>query len=388
MRIVLTHVYCWPYVRRGSERHMDDVARYLHRRGHEVITVSTRPGRGLVEDTDGGRRILHREWSTPLMERLRLQPAHPFFLSAARSIVALKPDIVHSWSFTDSLAASLTRTLGGHRTVLQLSGAPIPAGYYRRFPPDRWIIREAIRRSDQAVACSEFVRRLVTHHYGTSPGVMTPPVDLEHFPLGAGPPDGVPTILSVADFDVPRKGVRVLVRAFARVKRNVPAARLMLSGRMSPAVRAQVTGGLSSEVARGIEVLGLGQPEDLPALYGQASVMVLPSMWEASGNAMFEAWAAGTPVVATDHGGLPEFMGEGVGLLFDPRTDGQETQNDEGLAAAILEGLALSERAGTRERCRAHAARFSWEVLGPRVEDLYRSLRPDWPAPAVTEPRP
>ena len=388
MRIVLTHVYCWPYVRRGSERHMDDVARYLHRRGHEVITVSTRPGRGLVEDTDGGRRILHREWSTPLMERLRLQPAHPFFLSAARSIVALKPDIVHSWSFTDSLAASLTRTLGGHRTVLQLSGAPIPAGYYRRFPPDRWIIREAIRRSDQAVACSEFVRRLVTHHYGTSPGVMTPPVDLEHFPLGAGPPDGVPTILSVADFDVPRKGVRVLVRAFARVKRNVPAARLVLSGRLSPGVLDSALSGLPAHVVSDIRVLGLGRPADVPRLYRDASVMALPSMWEPAGLVMLEAWAAGTPVVATNHGGPPEFMAAGVGTLFDPGTDGEETQNDEGLAAAILEGLALSERAGTRERCRAHAARFSWEVLGPRVEDLYRSLRPDWPAPAVTEPRP
>src|SRR3989304_3790319 len=134
MRIVLTHVYCWPYVRRGSERHMDDVARYLHRRGHEVITVSTRPGRGLVEDTDGGRRILHREWSTPLMERLRLQPAHPFFLSAARGIVALKPDIVHSWSFTRSPGAWRPLTFVGRRSGVYPVFATLLAGYYRRFP--------------------------------------------------------------------------------------------------------------------------------------------------------------------------------------------------------------------------------------------------------------
>ncbi|MBI2527820.1 MAG: glycosyltransferase family 4 protein [Candidatus Rokubacteria bacterium] len=388
MRIVLTHVHCWPYVRRGSERHMDGLARYLHRRGWDVTTVSTRPGRGLVETTDAGRRILHRRWWHPLMGRLRLEPSHLFLLSAARSIMALRPDVVHSWSFTDSLAASLTRSLGRHRTALQLNGAPIPGAYHRRFPPDRMIIREAIRRADHVAACSDFVSALIRQHYGISPPVMTPPVDLEFFPLGGGPADRRPVILGVADFDVRRKGLRALVRAFARVKSKVPAARLVLSGRLSPDVRAETTGGLSADVARDIEVRGLGRPEDLPALYGQGSVMVLPSMWEPSGSAMFEAWAAGTPVVATDHGGLPEFMGEDVGVLFDPGTDGEETKNDEGLAAAILEGLALSERPGTRERCRAHAARFSWEVLGPRVEDLYRSLCPDWPAPAMTEGRP
>jgi glycosyltransferase involved in cell wall biosynthesis len=89
---------------------------------------------------------------------------------------------------------------------------------------------------------------------------------------------------------------------------------------------------------------------------------------------MFEAWAAGTPVVATNHGGPPEFMAEDVGVLFEPATEGQETHNADGLAEAILEGLALSERPGIRQRCRAHAGRFSWSALGPRIEAMYEEL--------------
>ena len=374
MRIVLTHPFCWPYVRRGTERNMDGLARYLTTRGHDVITVSTKPGRGVVEETDAGRRIIYPQRWIPLMGKLRIQPGHPFFLQSLRAVRRLQADIVHSWWFTDSLAASLTRGCG-HRTVLQLNGAPIPAAYYRRFPPDRWIIREAIARADRVVACSRFVSGLVEQHYGVTPGVMIPPVDMDLFGLGRGPRDGRPTILAVGDFDVRRKGVRVLVRAFVRVHEKVPTARLVLSGRMSPEVRTDVLTGLPADVAASVDILGLGRPEDLPGLYGAASVMVLPSMWEAAGLVMFEAWAAGTPVVAVAHGGPPEFMADGVGMLFEPGTDGEETHNAEGLAEAILGGLALAEREGTRERCRAHAERYSWSTLGPGIEDMYRELR-------------
>ncbi len=115
MRIVLTHPFCWPYVRRGTERIMDAYARYLTRRGHEVTTLSSRPGAGVVECDDRGRRILHRQRWVPLMSKLRIEATHTFVPDCARSLLAVKPDVVHSYYFTDSLAALLTRPLRGHR---------------------------------------------------------------------------------------------------------------------------------------------------------------------------------------------------------------------------------------------------------------------------------
>jgi hypothetical protein len=66
-------------------------------------------------------------------------------------------------------------------------------------------------------------------------------------------------------------------------------------------------------------------------------------------------------------------MGDGVGALFEPLTGGEETTNARGLAEAILETIELADRPGTRERCRAHAERFTWQVWGPRFEHLYTS---------------
>lgn len=373
MRIVLTHVFCWPYVRRGTERNMDGLARYLAGQGHAVTTVSTRPGRGGTEFDDRGRRVLHAQYWSPWMRRLRLEPQHPFLLTSYASILRARADVVHCFSFTDAFAANAARRVRRHRVVLQLNGAPIPGAYYR-VPPDRWIIREAIRGADRLVACSRFVRDLIVEHYGLEPDVMAPPFDFAAFPFGTGPRDGRPTILAVGDFNVPRKGVRALVAAFARVRQQVPEVRLRLSGALSPALEAELRAGLRDDANADLEVLGLGQPGDVPRQYGEATVVALPSMWEPSGGVLMEAWAAGTPVVATNHGGLPEFVTPQTGVLFDAGTTGEQTTNVEGLADALIAGLALAAEPGVRDRCREHAAQYAWPRLGPGFESLYAAL--------------
>jgi glycosyltransferase involved in cell wall biosynthesis len=88
---------------------------------------------------------------------------------------------------------------------------------------------------------------------------------------------------------------------------------------------------------------------------------------------MMESWACGTPVVATRHGGLPEYFAAGTGYLFDPKTDQQEARNPEGLAEALHQAIRLSATEGIREVCRKHASRFSAETLGPQIEKLYKA---------------
>ena len=163
----------------------------------------------------------------------------------------------------------------------------------------------------------------------------------------------------------------MLIDAFALVKREQPAARLRLSGRMDRETERALFASLPAHVHRDVEVLGLGRLDDVAQVYREASVYVLPSMWEPSGGALFEAWASGATVVATAHGGLPEFMHPDVGFLFDPQSDGEEPRNPRGLADAILDALALARTPGIRQRCRQHAAQFSWSVLGPDLEAFY-----------------
>jgi glycosyltransferase involved in cell wall biosynthesis len=371
MKIVLTHPFCWPYVRRGSERNLDNVARYLVSRGHEVTTISTRPGTGTTETTASGKRILDRPVRFPVMERLHIQETHTFFFPAWRRLASLDPDVVHSFFFTDALAAACARRRRKYRVVFQMNGIALPRISCRRFPPEAWMWRQTLGRVDDRMVCSRFIGELLKKFYGRDYRLIYPPVEVADFPLGQGPADGRPTILSVADFTVPRKGVRVLVEAFRIVKQTVPDALLRLSGNMPEWLQSSVLGGVPDSVRRDIEILGLGRPGEVPELYRQASVMALPAMWEPSGGAMLEAFASGTPVVAANHGGLPEFIAKEVGVLFDPQSDGQETANAKGLAEALLEGLALARTPGIREKCRAHVQQYSTESIGPVLERFY-----------------
>jgi len=181
-----------------------------------------------------------------------------------------------------------------------------------------------------------------------------------------------PALLSMASFDDRRKGLRVLVEAYRIVLPQVPGCTLLLSGHMSSVVRKEVIEPLPAEVRAGIKVLGVGDIEDIPRLYRQASLTILPSMWEAYGMSVIESWASGTPVVVTNHAGLPELVDDpATGRTFEPMTEGQETDNASGLAAAILEALPLADDPLTSQRCRARAEGYSWNLLGPQYETLY-----------------
>jgi len=352
---------------------MDVLARYLVDSGHEVTTVSTRPGGRGTEVGATGTRILLPPLRLPCMGALRIQPTHTFFFTSLLALRALEADVVHSFYPSDALAAIYTKRRRGYRIVLQMNGIAVPGvSCYRWLPPEGAMFREALRRADARIACSKFVRDLLRDHYGVDAVVIPPPTRLEEYDPGDGPPDGRPTVFAAGDFDVRRKGVRALVKAFAIVKRAVPRARLKLSGKMSAGLGAELLRDLPAAVRGDIDLLGLGSVDDLPRLYREASITVLPAMWEPSGTVPVESFASGTPVVATNHGGIPEFVTSEVGVLFEPKTEGEETHNAIGLAEAILQGLALAEKGATRAACRAHALRYGWAAAGPRIEGLYR----------------
>jgi glycosyltransferase involved in cell wall biosynthesis len=133
-----------------------------------------------------------------------------------------------------------------------------------------------------------------------------------------------------------------------------------------------------------IEALGLGEAVvlaglvddvDLPALYGGASVVVLPSLEEGFGLPALEAMACGTAVVASRRGALPEVVGD-AGVLVDP-------EDERALAAALVRVLgSAGERADLARRGLARAAQFTAERTAGRVVDLLQTTAQLRPAPA------
>lgn len=164
------------------------------------------------------------------------------------------------------------------------------------------------------------------------------------------------------------KGVGDLVRAAAVVASKCPNARFVVAGRDGD-------GGESTRRFREqAAALGLeGQlvfaryVEELPPLLSALDLFVLPSWMEACPVSLMEAMAAGTPVVATDVGGVPEMVEDGVhGLLCAAR-------EPEALAARIVAGLALEPQ--QREAMRAAALervreKFDVAVQAREIENI------------------
>jgi len=106
--------------------------------------------------------------------------------------------------------------------------------------------------------------------------------------------------------------------------------------------------------ADGLRRLGYIAEEDLPGLYAGALALVMPSLYEGFGLPCLEAMAAGTPVVISPHGALPETCG-GAALIADPGR--AEEFADATLAASCDDGV----RARLVAAGPARAAQFPWQ---------------------------
>lgn len=173
-----------------------------------------------------------------------------------------------------------------------------------------------------------------------------------------------------------RKGVELLVEAFAEVAARVPYLHLVLAGKdtHTDAGGTSLRTRLETRLRRaglGARVSWLGpvDPTRLAELYAGADFLVAPSPVEPFGLVYLEAMAAGLPVIGCAAGGVPELVThERQGLLVTPAV--------MPLAEALIR---LAGDPGLRLRlarqARVRAAAFDHRVLAERTAEVYRRLR-------------
>ena len=110
--------------------------------------------------------------------------------------------------------------------------------------------------------------------------------------------------------------------------------------------------------------------QELPVYFAAADVCVVPSHYEPFGLVAVEAMASGTPVIASDVGGLQfTVVSEETGLLAPPK-------NVEAFASAIdriIGDLQWRDRLGINARKRVEE-KFSWSGVASQLKDLYSRL--------------
>jgi len=372
LNIVVTNPFAWPHVRRGAERLLNDLANYLGGQGHRVTVYAMGPT-DATEDREGVRYVFIKERMRS--RRRQFNSLHYFAWRLQHHLERSDADAVFALNYFDAYAALRARRRSGRRLAVLFQAVGIPTRrYFRAVPLDAWFFRTALRDCDATIVLSRFAHDRIAEDFGRDTQVIPPPVVLDAFERVADEPaaDGTaPSVLFVGDVDEPRKGARALCLAFVEIKRTWPTAQLTLAGRVSDATHEALLKLPGLDALRDdIRFVGVGDVQDLPALYGAASVTVLPAVWEAFGLVLVESLASGTPLVGARHAGIVDVIDSDlVGRLFDPEPFAQETANIAGLTAAIRDVIARGKTPEVRAACRERAGWFSWQRLGPLYED-------------------
>lgn len=173
-----------------------------------------------------------------------------------------------------------------------------------------------------------------------------------------------PIVVSIG-FLAPEKGHQVLLRAWPRVLRQVPDARLFIAGD-GPEWVALLELMQELHIRSSSRMLGFHEP--IGELLQAADLLVMPSLTEGLGSAAVEAAWMGLPVVASAVGGLSEAVVHGrTGLLVPP--DIPETLAEA--IIALLTDPALRTRMGEAARIRARSC-FSSSAIANEYLQVYR----------------
>lgn len=356
MRVALVCPYAWDRVG-GVQSHVRSLSGALRARGHEAQVFAPHVAADAVASE--GVTLVGRAVPVPANGSVAPLAFGPTVGTAVRGALAdFGPDVLH---IHEPLIPSISLL------ALRTSEVPVVGTFHAsmEWSAGYGIARGALSPTMSRIAVrtvvSESARSLVSRYF---PGdyVLTPNgIDASAFAT-AEPrrhADG-PVVLFFSRLEK-RKGLEVLVRAMAELRDTA----ILVVGGSGPEEKTV------KSLARSLSVrtvwLGRVPDEEVAATYRGADVYCAPALGgESFGIVLVEAMAAGTPVVCSDLPGFRAVAGDAA-FLVPPDAHLR-------LAAAIRRVLEDRHKAETmRAAGREVAARFDWQTLVPRVEDVYAS---------------
>lgn len=389
MKVLLVHDFG---TLNGGAEHMTVTLREgLRDRGHDVRFFSSlaKPlPLPIVSD--------HTCFGTTGPARRVTQAINPMAALALQGVVkSFEPDVIHCRMFMGQLSPLILPIVAkvpsllhivNYNLICPLNTKVLPNGepcYERagracgenRCMPISGRVRGAVQRGlwrrwsdafNLIITNSHWVKKRLTDEGERVDGVVWNGVPVTEL----RPPLSDPPTVSYAGRLIPKKGVDVLLRAFARITEQIPEARLLIAG------DGPLRGDLeqlaqSLAVARHVSFLGHKTRPEMEEAFACAWVQAVPSVWEEPfGLVGAEALMRGTAVVVTANGGLAEQVVPDLNGYHVPPGD------DQALAHALLELLSDRQRAeafGAHGRCHA-LEHFSEGHVIDRFLGLYEQM--------------
>jgi phosphatidylinositol alpha-mannosyltransferase len=232
------------------------------------------------------------------------------------------------------------------------------------YPWGKRLWRALLPRIDHRIAVSEHARSVAEPFIGGPIEVIPNGVAL---PPAPPHPGGRALQVAYLGRHEQRKGLPTLLRAWPEIRRET-GARLRLMGADPLAVRFLMRRmGLDAD---GIDVLGIVTAERRDAELAQSALLAAPALGaESFGMVLTEAFAAATPVVASNIPGYREVVAPDTGVLVPPG----DPQSLASAVAALLRDEPRRVELGTRARAVAEQ-RYSWPAIAARLLDIYGDL--------------
>lgn len=349
----------------GAERFALGLAKSLPRERFELLVCSTRRFEASVvaDLSQAGIRHLH------LGRRSKIDVHR--FAGLIRLLRRESFDVLHAHMFGSNVWGTIIGRACGVPVII----AHEQTWSYEGDPLRRWIDGHLIgslatrfvavsNRDAERMVCLEGVppAKVVMIPNAYVPHPASPDIELRA-QLGIG--ERTP-LLAVVAMLRRQKALSVLLDAYPQIIAAVPDTHLVIAG----------DGECRGELERQAERLALthrvhfvGRRDDVDAILRSADLAVLSSDFEGTPLVAYESLVNGTPMVATNVGGLPDIIEDGVnGRLVPPR-------DPDALASAIIELLRDPER---RDRMAAAAAgkadELTIDAAGQRFAALYESL--------------
>jgi L-malate glycosyltransferase len=358
-------IVCYPTVG-GSGVVATEMAHALAQRGHEVHLLSyDRPNR-LRRGAPGLRFHQVAVSAYPLFRY------PPYDLALATRMLEVREeahvDLFHvHYAIPHAVSAFLARSMCGGclKFVTTLHGTDITVvGSDRAYlRPTRF----ALEQSDAVTAVSKFLADETHLVFGGRKEVEVVPnfVDIDRFKPGArrpwrDRPDQERVLVHASNFR-PVKRVADIVRAFAAIRREVPAKLLLLGDGPDREHAMAVAADLGCQQ----KVEHLGVQDNLEVILQQADLFLSASETESFGLSMLEAMSCGVPCVSTAVGGVGEVLGD-TGRL----TPFGQPEALAKAAIGILQDAALHEQLAGKARARA-VEHFATDRIVAQYEKIY-----------------
>jgi phosphatidylinositol alpha-mannosyltransferase len=371
VRIALVSPYSWTY-QGGVNRHVEALAEQFVGRGYHVRVLAP------FDPPDRRSKVLHRAPAEP-------REAPDYLIPVGRTVgIGANGAISNLSVFPEGVTATRRALREGrfdvvhvHEPIAPIVGwdaalstsAPVVGTFHaystRALPNHLATVlgaRRVFNKLSARIAVSEAAAWTGRRWFGGEYEIVPNGVDVEAAPAGPKPASDQLRLLFVGRPEE-RKGLPVLLTAFGALVEHVPS-RLTVIG----ADEADVTRYLADpELMRFIEVRGRVSGEALWAALHGADLLCAPSLsGESFGMVLTEAFAAGTPVIASRIAGYSDVVSDGVDGALVPPADAQRLAEELQRAHHEPERLQAMGAAA-----RESAKRYAWPRVAEQVTEVY-----------------